>query len=139
MKRVLAFGSFDPLHTGHLHFLEAAKALGDHLTVVVTSDSSLQASKNYQPFQPASERLQAVTALPFVDHALLGEEHPPRYKLLQQLNFDVLALGYDQAPADEEARLLLDQFGHPSAALVRLAPFHPDRFKGRLLRPDSSL
>lgn len=38
MKRVLAHGTFDIIHYGHLNYLENAKALGDYLVVLVTSD-----------------------------------------------------------------------------------------------------
>ena len=38
MTRVMAVGVFDLLHAGHLHYMEQAKSLGDHLTVVVAHD-----------------------------------------------------------------------------------------------------
>ena len=41
MKRILAVGVFDLLHAGHLHYLEQAKSLGDHLTCLLyTSDAA---------------------------------------------------------------------------------------------------
>lgn len=38
MKRVIAYGTFDFLHLGHIKLLERAKALGDYLIVGVTAD-----------------------------------------------------------------------------------------------------
>ena len=38
--KVMAVGVFDLLHAGHLHYLEQAKSLGNHLTVVVAHDDT---------------------------------------------------------------------------------------------------
>ena len=38
MKRVITYGTFDLLHYGHINLLKRAKALGDYLIVVVSSD-----------------------------------------------------------------------------------------------------
>ena len=46
MRKVMAVGVFDLLHAGHLHYLEQAKALGDHLTVVVAHDDTVRKRKH---------------------------------------------------------------------------------------------
>ena len=38
MKRVITYGTFDVLHYGHINLLKRAKALGDYLIVVLSSD-----------------------------------------------------------------------------------------------------
>ena len=38
MKRVITYGTFDLLHYGHINLLRRAKALGDYLVVVLSSD-----------------------------------------------------------------------------------------------------
>ena len=38
MKRVITYGTFDLLHYGHINILRRAKALGDYLVVVVSTD-----------------------------------------------------------------------------------------------------
>ena len=48
MKKVMAVGVFDLLHAGHLHYLEQAKSLGDHLTVVVAHDQLLESENTNQ-------------------------------------------------------------------------------------------
>ncbi len=39
--RVAVTGGFDPLHIGHLRHLQATKALGDHLIVLVSNDDMI--------------------------------------------------------------------------------------------------
>ena len=38
MKRVITYGTFGLLHYGHINLLRRAKALGDYLIVVISSD-----------------------------------------------------------------------------------------------------
>ena len=42
MTRVMASGVFDILHTGHISYLEQAKAAGDELVVVVACASTVR-------------------------------------------------------------------------------------------------
>lgn len=134
MKRVIAFGSFDPLHAGHRDFFRQAKALGDYLTVVVAHDGALRAHKRRDPYQSAAVRLAAVTAVPEVDQALLGNQQANTYTLLSELGFDIVALGYDQAPSDEVVRAELDKRGKQHVQIVRLKAHKPDVYKSSLLR-----
>ena len=69
-KVVLVTGGFDPLHSGHIEYFKAAKALGDILIVGINSDSWL-ARKKGQPFMPMSERIAIVENLKMVDHCIL--------------------------------------------------------------------
>ena len=58
-KIVLVTGGFDPIHSGHIAYFKAAKALGDILVVGVNSDSWLTRKKG-APFMPYSERAEIV-------------------------------------------------------------------------------
>lgn len=66
MRIVLVTGGFDPLHRGHISYINAAKKLGDLLVVGVNSDAWL-ANKKGQPFMPYTERAAVVFALQNVD------------------------------------------------------------------------
>lgn len=68
-KIVVCTGGFDPLHSGHIAYFKAAKAMGDHLVVGVNSDSWL-ARKKGRPFMPFSERAAIVNALEMVDEVI---------------------------------------------------------------------
>lgn len=131
---MIAFGAFDPLHEGHQDFLRQAKALGDQLTVVVARDSAIRAIKGYEPFQPEEQRLAAVALLPTVDVARFGNETVHHYEIFDEVTFDVVALGYDQAPTDDEVRAALDIRGLQRVRIVRLAPFHPEKYKSTFIR-----
>ncbi len=128
MTRVIAFGAFDPLHEGHKDFLRQAKALGDHLTVVVAHDSAIRAHKQREPQQTEAERLAAVKTVPGVDEAMLGRKTADRYHLLGEVEFDVVALGYSQKPSDEEVRAHLNGKGKHHVKIVRLQPYQPDQY-----------
>ena len=45
MKRVITYGTFDLLHYGHINLLRRAKALGDYLIVVISSDELIGMKK----------------------------------------------------------------------------------------------
>ncbi|MCJ7794379.1 MAG: adenylyltransferase/cytidyltransferase family protein, partial [Methanoregulaceae archaeon] len=42
MKRVVATGTFDLLHPGHLYYLEQSKKLGDELFVIVARNTNVR-------------------------------------------------------------------------------------------------
>ena len=71
MILVVASGGFDPLHVGHLDYLQRAKALGDRLLVIVNSDEFLIRKKGYA-FMPLAERMKVIKALACVDIVVSG-------------------------------------------------------------------
>ncbi|MBN1455341.1 MAG: FAD synthase [Methanomicrobia archaeon] len=118
MVRVLATGTFELLHPGHLLFLEEAKQLGDELYVIVARDSTVKQRKR-TPIIPEEQRVQMVAALKPVDKALLGSE-TDMYEPLYSINPDIVALGYDQKFDDAQlARELRDRGFH--ATVVRIS------------------
>jgi cytidyltransferase-like protein len=70
MKIVLVTGGFDPLHSGHIEYFKAAKALGDKLIVGLNSDAWL-ARKKGQPFMPITERMSIIENLKLVEHCVI--------------------------------------------------------------------
>ncbi|MBI3255748.1 MAG: FAD synthase [Candidatus Andersenbacteria bacterium] len=132
--KVIAFGAFDPLHPGHVFWLGQAKALGDWLIVVVARDEAIRARKGRIHFQGEEERLSAVAALPMVDEALLGNKGAAQYTLLSEIDFDVVALGYDQEPASGVVRAELDARGKQAVKIVRLPALRPTVYKSTAIR-----
>lgn len=66
MRVVLVTGGFDPLHSGHIAYFDAAKKLGDILIVGVNSDGWLTRKKG-KPFMPWGERALIVSKLQMVN------------------------------------------------------------------------
>jgi len=63
---VLVTGGFDPIHSGHIAYLKAARALGDRLIVGINSDEWLERKKG-RAFMPWNERLCVINNLAMVD------------------------------------------------------------------------
>jgi D-beta-D-heptose 7-phosphate kinase/D-beta-D-heptose 1-phosphate adenosyltransferase len=100
-KRVVfTNGCFDLLHPGHIHNLEAARALGDFLIVGVNGDESVRTLKGEgRPVIPAKERAEILANLECVDAVLVFEELTPQ-QLIAALLPDVLVKGGDW-PGDQ--------------------------------------
>ena len=71
---VLVTGGFDPLHSGHIEYFKAAKALGNTLVVGVNSDSWLERKKG-RAFMPSTERINIIQTLRMVDHCILFNDN----------------------------------------------------------------
>jgi len=94
MVKVMATGTFDILHLGHIYFLKEAKKLGDTLAVVVATDSTVRKLK-HEPINPEQIRLDLIKELKIVDQAYLGHEKDI-YEILKEIKPDIITLGYDQ-------------------------------------------
>ena len=68
-KIVLITGGFDPLHSGHIAYIKAARELGDSLVIGVNSDEWLRRKKG-QEFMPWEERATIISALQDVDRVI---------------------------------------------------------------------
>ena len=69
MKIVIVTGGFDPVHSGHISYLNHADHLGDHLVVGLNSDAWL-ARKKGRPFMPWRERMVVLGNLHMVDDVI---------------------------------------------------------------------
>jgi FAD synthetase len=93
MRHVVAQGTFDLLHPGHVHYLRDARLMGDKLHAIVARQSNV--THKPDPVISGPQRVEMVSALEPVDHARLG--HPEDiFVPIEEINPDVIALGYDQ-------------------------------------------
>jgi FAD synthetase len=122
MVKVMATGTFDLLHLGHIYFLKAAKNLGDKLIVVVATDATVRRLK-HEPVNTEEIRLGIIKELKVVDEAFLGHEDD-MYEIVEEIKPDVIALGFDQAHDEKKINSELKKRGL-IAKIVRL-----DEFKG---------
>lgn len=95
LKVVLAGGVFDIIHPGHIYTLNAARALGDVLVVVVATDNTAIRMKKRKPLHSQEQRQELVNSLKMVDLCLIGQEDDI-FKTVNLVRPQVIALGYDQ-------------------------------------------
>ncbi len=119
MVRVLATGTFDILHPGHILYLSEAKALGDELYVIVARDSMIKHKP--KPVIPQDQRLATVQALRIVDKALLGSDRD-MFEPLREIKPDIIALGRNQFFNEKELENQLRLRGI-KAKVVRIQSF----------------
>lgn len=95
LQVVLAGGVFDIIHPGHIYTLNAAKALGDVLIVVVATDNTAVKMKKRKPLHSQDQRKELVNSLSMVDLCLIGQEDDI-FKTVNNVRPQIIALGYDQ-------------------------------------------
>ena len=69
-KIVLCTGGFDPIHSGHIKYLQEARNLGDMLVVGINSNAWLERKKGYA-FMSSDDRITILQNLKMVSHCIL--------------------------------------------------------------------
>ena len=111
-KIVLASGTFDLLHLGHVRFLEEAKKAGGkdaELIVIVARDSTVKARKGKKPVMPEDQRRALVESLKVVDEAILGLEDFSIDNVIEKIKPDVIAVGHDQDGIEKEVQKAIEK------------------------------
>lgn len=93
MIRVVATGTFDILHPGHLWYLEESAKLGDELFVIVARDANIRHKP--RPVIPEEQRRIMVEALKPVTHAVLGDLED-MFRPIREIKPDIITLGCNQ-------------------------------------------
>ena len=99
-KIVLAGGVFDIIHPGHIHTLNAAKALGDILVVAIATDKTAQKMKKRPPLHNQELRQELVSCLSMVDKAIVGHDDNI-FETVKAVQPDIIVLGYDQVHQEQ--------------------------------------
>ena len=68
---VVISGYFNPLHSGHVDYIQSASKLGDKLVVIINSDKQVTL-KGSTPFMDESERSTIINAIKNVDRVVLS-------------------------------------------------------------------
>jgi len=101
MKRVVATGTFDLLHPGHLYYLEESRSLGDELYVIVARDANVRHKP--KPVINEDQRLKMVAALKPVDHAVLGDLHD-MFRPIREIKPAIITIGFNQHFTEEKIK-----------------------------------
>jgi D-beta-D-heptose 7-phosphate kinase / D-beta-D-heptose 1-phosphate adenosyltransferase len=122
-------GCFDLLHPGHVHTLQAARALGDCLVVCLNSDASVARLKGPgRPVVGEADRAAVLAALGCVDAVAVFDQDTP-VELLRRLRPDVWVKGGDYAAAELPEASVLASWGGRAVIL----PFVEGRSTTRLI------
>ncbi|WP_342305414.1 adenylyltransferase/cytidyltransferase family protein [Methanolobus sp. ZRKC5] len=108
MVRVLATGTFDLLHPGHILYLSEAKRMGDELYVIVARESMIKHKP--KPIVPDEQRVEMVNSLKIVDKAILGSDSDI-FDPIKEIKPDIIVLGYDQGFDTEKLEKQLHEKG----------------------------
>ena len=119
--KVVATGTFDLLHPGHLYYLSESRTLGDELYVIVARDCNVRHKP--APYIPESQRLAMVKALRCVDDARLGDR-TDMFRPIEEIQPEVITIGFDQHFKEDDLRARLAERGL-SPSVIRIG-----RFKG---------
>lgn len=97
-KIVFTNGCFDIIHSGHVHYLNEARSLGDLLFVGLNSDASVKRLKgNDRPVNDEQERKFILENLKCVDFVEIFNEDTP-YELIKNVMPNILVKGGDWTP-----------------------------------------
>ena len=133
-KKVLAFGTFDLIHEGHIHFLNKAKKHGDELVVIVARDETVKKVKGQKPLYSEDRRKEQVEYLGIADKVFLGNR-VDKYGVIRRHNPDVIALGYDQKHFVDGLSKIVEKL-EKKPKIVRISSYKPHKFKSSLLRKE---
>jgi FAD synthetase len=93
MTRVVAQGTFDIIHPGHVHYLREAAGMGEELHVILARRANV--THKPSPVLPDRQRRDVVAALEVVDEAHLGHSEDI-FVPIERIDPDVIVLGHDQ-------------------------------------------
>ena len=95
MKKVITYGTYDLLHVGHVNLLKRARALGDHLTVALSTDEFNTLQKSKHTYYSYSEREAILRSIRYVDEVIPESSWDQKADDIKRLGIDVLVMGDD--------------------------------------------
>ena len=97
LTTVAVSGYFDPIHVGHLEYLQLAKKLGDNLIVIINNNLQAELKKG-STFMDEKDRMEIVAALRCVDEVFLSIDTDKSVcKSLEHIKPDIFANGGDRS------------------------------------------
>ena len=96
MKKVITYGTYDLLHVGHINLLRRAKALGDYLLVVLSTDE-FNAIKHKTAYHSYEDRKQILEAIRYVDEVIPETCWEQKISDVVDNQIDVFVMGDDWA------------------------------------------
>ena len=95
MKKVIPYGTFDLLHYGHINLLRRAKALGDYLVVVLSTDEFNWREKGKRCYFTYEQRKALLESIRYVDLVIPEENWEQKKTDMHEYHIDTFVMGDD--------------------------------------------
>ena len=94
--KIVVNGTFDILHRGHIELLEHARSLGEHLLVLIDTDSRVKELKgDTRPINNQSDRAYMLQSLKCVDAVWTFNDEAELEHILEMYQPDIMVKGSD--------------------------------------------
>ena len=94
MKKVITYGTFDLIHTGHINILRRAKEMGDYLVVAISTDE-FNTMKHKQAYYSFEQRKQILEAIRYVDEVIPEHTWDQKVQDVKEHDIDIFVMGHD--------------------------------------------
>ncbi len=127
-KIVMAFGTFDIFHPGHVYYLSEAEQLGEKMIIVIARDERVSKLKGRRP-KDDEETRQRNVAHGFRQAEVILWDEEDIFVPVRLYAPDILVFGYDQRVPKEKLKELF-----PDIEIARVGSYEPEKWKSSLLR-----
>ena len=111
MKTVAISGYFDPIHVGHLEYIELSKRMGDYLVVIVNNNHQCKLKKG-KHFMDERDRIKIVESIKGVDEVFLSIDSDKTVcKSLEKIKPDVFTNGGDRHNQEIPESVVCKKYG----------------------------
>ena len=111
MKTVAISGYFDPIHVGHLEYIELSKRMGNYLVVIVNNNHQCKLKKG-KHFMDERDRIKIVESIKGVDEVFLSIDSDKTVcKSLEKIKPDVFTNGGDRHNQEIPESIVCKKYG----------------------------
>ena len=118
-KKVVVTGTFDLLHPGHSFLINKAAKLGE-VYVIIARDANVKKFKGTYPTITEDQRLEMVQSLKNVKKAVMGMQDSDYFKIIEEINPDIIMLGPNQKISIDMVKEGLKEKGLKQVEVIRL-------------------
>jgi len=94
LKKVITYGTFDLIHSGHINLLRRAKEMGDYLIVAISTDK-FNAIKNKKAYHTFEDRKMILKAIRYVDEVIPENTWDQKIDDVKKNRIDLFVMGDD--------------------------------------------
>lgn len=92
--KIITYGTFDLIHSGHINILRRAKELGDYLIVALSTDE-FNTSKHKQAYHSYEDRKMILEAIRYVDEVIPEDTWGQKESDVKKHDVDTFVMGDD--------------------------------------------